>query len=115
MSGEITVTCDSESSQPPRKLRAVRMRHLVADMHRQVLAALVPHGAAAARLDRRVGLAVLMEFGLDHDRRFGEAALRIARREATDARSGSTASVSSTSAAPGASAPSMPVTGASGS
>ena len=67
--------------EPPRKLRAIRMRHLVADVHRQVLAALVPHGAAAACFDRCVGLAMLMEFSLDHDRRFGEAALRIARAE----------------------------------
>ena len=78
---QITVTCDSLEAQPARELGAVGMRHLVADMHGQVLAALVPHGAAAARLDRRVGLAMLMERGLDDDRRLGEAPRRIAGRE----------------------------------
>ena len=68
-------------AQPPGELRAIGMRHLVADMHRQVLAALIPHRAAPARLDRRVGLAVLMEFGFDHERRLGEAAFRVAGRE----------------------------------
>jgi hypothetical protein len=58
-----------------------RVRHLIADVHGQMAPALVPDPATAARLDRRVGLALLMERHLDNDLGLGEAAGGITRRE----------------------------------
>ena len=111
MSGEITVTCDSISRRRRGKLRAVGMRHLVADVHGQMLAAFVPHGAAAARLDRRVGLAVLMEIA--PPRRLGASAKRRLdrRRRSSDARRGWTAASRPPAARPARSAPSRSGTG----
>ena len=57
------------------------MRHLVADMHGQVLLAGVPHRGAAARLDRRVRLPVLVEARFDHHGGPREPARRIAGAE----------------------------------
>ena len=68
-------------AQPACELGAVGMRHLVADVHGEVAPPFVPLGAAAARLDRRVRLAVLVKLGLDDDRRLGEAPRRVAGRE----------------------------------
>ena len=65
-------------AEPGGEHGAIRVRHLGADMHGEVLTALVPHGAAAARLHRHVGLAVLHEAGFHHLVRIGEAAVRIA-------------------------------------
>ncbi len=56
------------------------MRHLRADVEGQVLAALVPHGDAAAGLDRQVGLAMLREDALDHAMGLAHLSLHIAMR-----------------------------------
>ncbi len=65
-------------SQPNGELRAIGMWGLVTDMHRQMLAPLVPDGATAACLQRRMGLAVLGEASFHHAMRGGEMPAGIA-------------------------------------
>ena len=67
--------------QAAGELRAVRMRHLVADVHGEMTPPLIPNRAAAARLDWRVGLAVLAERRLDNDAGVGKKTTGIAGRE----------------------------------
>src|SRR5262249_3964632 len=66
---------------PARELRAERMWHLIADVHGKVLRAGVPHRAAAARFNRRVGLTVLVEACFDNQRGLREPAHWIAGGE----------------------------------
>ena len=64
--------------KPLGELRAIGMRRLVACVHGQVLAPLVPDRAAAACLQRRVRLAVLGEFRFHDTMRGGEATCGVA-------------------------------------
>jgi hypothetical protein len=57
------------------------MRHLVAGMHAQVAPSVVPDGAAAARLNRGVGLALLPERRFDNSAGFGKTAAGLAGRK----------------------------------
>src|SRR5207247_1660250 len=60
---------------------AERVRRLIARAKRQVTPARVPVGDAAARLDRRMGLAMLREARLHHTRGLGEGRIDVALGE----------------------------------
>ena len=67
--------------EPGRERRAQRVRRLVAEVHRQVLAALVPIRAAAPGFERHMGLPVLDEAGLDDPACARESGCRVAMGE----------------------------------
>ena len=69
-------------TQPRSKLAAQRVRDLIADMHVQMRAPVIPIGDAAARLQRHMGVAMERETGLDDAMRLGPARGRIADAQA---------------------------------
>ena len=69
-------------AQPPGQLAAQRVRRLVADVKRQMLAPGVPDGKAAAGFHWHMRMPVQRKACLDHVRRIGEGRLRVAGAEA---------------------------------
>src|SRR5882757_576700 len=76
--------CDLRFGEPHAtgQLGPERMRRLIANMHGQMTAALVPDGATAARLYRCMCLAMLMKRSLNDEIGLSEAASGIAGGEA---------------------------------